>query len=124
VSPRLRAAALALAVPLVAAVTVLVTLSATSAPGSSAATAAKSNGTTIVISNFAFSPSTLHVAPGTTIKITNSDGVAHTVTADNKSFDTGDIAGGASTTITVKSPGKYAYHCDIHNYMTGVIEVK
>ena len=63
-------------------------------------------------------------APGTEITVTNNDSVAHTVTVDDKSFDTGDLAGGAKGTITIKSPGKYAYHCDIHNYMTGVIEVK
>ena len=123
-TPRLRLGVLALVVPLIAAVTALVTLSVTSAPGSGAASGAKPNGTSVVISNFAFSPSTLHVAPGTTIRISNADGVAHTVTADDKSFDSGDIAGGATATITIKAPGRYAYHCDIHNYMTGVIEVK
>jgi plastocyanin len=121
---RSRVAVLAALVPLIAVVTAVVTLAVTDAPGSGTASAAKPNGTSIVISNFAFSPPTLHVAPGTTIAVTNNDGVAHTVTADDKSFDTGDLAGGAKGTITVKSPGKYAYHCDIHNYMTGVIEVK
>jgi plastocyanin len=124
VTGRVRVAVLAVVVPLVAAVTAVVTLSVTDAPGSAAASPAKPDGTSVVISNFAFAPATLHVAPGTTIKITNQDGVAHTVTADGKAFDTGDIAGGATAAITVKSPGRYAYHCDIHNYMTGVIEVK
>ena len=31
------------------------------------------------------------------------------------------IAGGTTKTITVRAPGIYAFHCNIHNYMTGVI---
>jgi plastocyanin len=123
-STRSRVVVLAALVPLIAIVTAVVTLAVTDSPGSGTASAAKPNGTSIVISNFAFSPPTLHVAPGTEITVTNNDSVAHTVTGDDKSFDTGDLAGGAKGTITIKSPGKYAYHCDIHNYMTGVIEVK
>jgi plastocyanin len=123
-STRARVGVLAAIVPVIAVVAAVVALAVTDAPGSGAASAARPNGTSIVISNFAFSPPTLHVAPGTTIAVTNHDGVAHTLTADDKSFDTGDLAGGAKGTITIKSPGKYAYHCDIHNYMTGVIEVK
>ena len=123
-SARLRAVTIGLAVPVIAAIVAVVTLTATSAPGSGVAANTTTNGTEIVISNFSFSPSTLHVAPGTTITITNHDGVTHTVTAGDKSFDSGQIAGGATATVTIKSPGTYAYHCDIHNYMTGTIEVK
>jgi plastocyanin len=123
-SGRLRAVTIGLAVPVIAAIVAVVTLTSTSAPGSGAAASAGSNGTKIVISNFTFSPSILHVAPGTTITITNNDGVTHTVTGDDKSFDSGQIAGGATAMVTLRSPGKYTYHCDIHNYMTGTIEVK
>jgi plastocyanin len=123
-SGRRRAVTIGLAVPVIAAIVAVVTLTATSAPGSGAAASAGTNGTKVVISNFTFSPPTLRVAPGTTITITNNDGVTHTVTADDKSFDSGQIAGGATATVTLESPGKYTYHCDIHNYMTGTIEVK
>jgi len=126
VSPagRARLGVVAVLVPLAAAITAVVTLAVTNAPGTGAATHAKSNGTSIVISNFAFSPPTLHVPRGTTVTVANADGVAHTVTADDKQFDTGRIDGGAKGSITLTTPGRYAYHCDIHNYMTGVIEVK
>jgi len=123
-SGRRRAVTIGLAVPVIAAIVAVVTLTATSAPGSGVAASTGANGTKIVISNFTFSPSTLHVAPGTTITIANNDGVTHTVTADDKSFDSGQIAGGATATVTLRAPGKYTYHCDIHNYMTGTIEVK
>ena len=61
---------------------------------------------------------------GDTITVTNDDGTAHTLTADDGRFDTGNLAGGAAKTITVAAPGTYAYHCDIHNYMTGKIEAR
>ena len=54
--------------------------------------------------------------------MTNDDGAAHTLTADDGKFDTGRLDGGKQATITIDEPGTYAYHCDIHNYMTGVIE--
>ena len=38
--------------------------------------------------------------------------------------DTGDLDGGAQAKITIDKPGKYAYHCEIHNFMTGVIEAR
>jgi plastocyanin len=116
---------LAVAVPIVALVTVVVTLNVTT-DGTSAA--AGRNGTktanAIDIENFRFSPDPLVVRAGTPVKVTNSDRTVHTVTAADKSFDTGDLAGGASTTITITKPGAYKYFCNIHNYMTGTIEVR
>ncbi len=76
----------------------------------------------MVIKNFAFSPTPLHVKAGTALIVANDDGTAHTLTADDGRFDTGDLDGGKQTKITIDKPGKYSYHCDIHNYMTGVIE--
>ncbi len=123
---RLPTIALAVLVPLVALITVVVTLNVTSDGTSSAASASRgaTKPDTITIANFRFSPDPLVVTAGTTVKVTNEDGTAHTVTADDKSFDTGDLAGGTSTTITLAKAGTYKYYCDIHNYMTGTIEVK
>ena len=117
---RVPALVLALAVPVVAIVTVVVTLSATSEPGAGVAAA---GGHAITIRSFAFSPTPLRVKAGTTIRVANADGTTHTLTADNGSFDTGNVDGGATATITVPSPGRFTYHCDIHNYMTGTIQV-
>ncbi|HEY3670103.1 MAG TPA: cupredoxin domain-containing protein [Acidimicrobiia bacterium] len=118
--------ALAVVVPLVALVTVVVTLNVTSNDASSASGAAKGATTpnSITIANFQFSPDPLVVATGTEVTVTNDDGTVHTVTATDKSFDTGDLDGGASATITLAKAGTYKYFCNIHNYMTGTIEVK
>jgi len=53
-------------------------------------TAPAPNGTTTVdISNHAFNPAQLNVAPGTTVTFVNNDTEPHTATADNGLFDTG-----------------------------------
>lgn len=80
---------------------------------------------TITIKNFAFTPMDLTVTPGTKITVRNDDTATHTLTASNKSFDTGDIAPGATATITAPTkPGEYAYLCDIHQFMQGTLTVK
>jgi plastocyanin len=87
------------------------------------ATPAATTGTAISIEDFAYEPRALRATAGDTITVTNTDDTAHTVTADDGGFDTGDIAGAGTATFTVGGPGQYRYHCDIHNYMTGTVTV-
>jgi len=117
---RIPSVLLAALVPLVAAVAVVITLSVTSEPGSGVGAPTRPNA--ITIKNFAFLPARVEVKAGAAITVTNADGVVHTVTADRGGFDTGRIDASGRATITVDAPGKYAYHCEVHNYMTGVIE--
>jgi plastocyanin len=123
---RLPTILLALLVPVIALVTVLVTLNVTDdATGSAASkpsTGKSGAGTAISIKDFTFSPDPITVKAGARITVTNDDGTTHTLTASNKSFDTGDLDGGASATITIARAGTYKYFCNIHNYMTGTIE--
>ena len=76
----------------------------------------------IVIEGFAFSDP-ITVSAGTEITIINRDGVSHTVTADDMSFDTGVIGGSETATLTVNSTGTFDYFCAIHPSMTGSITV-
>jgi plastocyanin len=75
------------------------------------------------IKDFMFSPQPLEVAKGTVVKVTNGDDAAHTATANDMSFDTGTLADGESKEITLDKAGEIAFHCQIHDYMTGVIRV-
>jgi plastocyanin len=80
---------------------------------------------TVVIKNFAFGPATMVVAPGTKISVVNQDRAPHTITAVNKSFDTGTISGGQRGEFTApNTPGTYPYVCTIHPSMTGTLIVK
>ncbi|WP_406103475.1 cupredoxin family copper-binding protein [Streptomyces sp. NBC_01003] len=79
----------------------------------------------VTIKDFAFHPATFEVSPGTKITVTNEDSATHTLTADDKSFDTGDLAQGKSATITAPSePGSYSYTCTIHPNMKGTLTVR
>ena len=78
---------------------------------------------TIVIQNFAFAPAQVNVSVGTKMIVTNKDNFDHTWTSNNGVWDSGHISGGQSYTFTFAQPGTYAYHCAIHNYMVGTVNV-
>ena len=78
----------------------------------------------VTISYMAFSPSILTVKVGTNVTWTNKDGFAHTVTADNgTTFNSGNVAGGATFSFTPATAGTYSYHCNIHSGMTATLVV-
>ena len=81
------------------------------------------NSTTITISNMAYSNPNLQVAVGTKVTWVNNDNMVHTVTANNSSFNSGDIAYNGSYSYTFTTAGTYAYHCKYHSSMTGVVVV-
>jgi plastocyanin len=80
--------------------------------------------TNVEIKNMAFSPADLQVKIGDTVTFTNNDSVAHTVTSDTGTFDSGTIEPGKSYTKTFDTAGTFAYHCTIHPSMKAKIEVK
>lgn len=70
----------------------------------------------------AFSPNPATVTTGNTLGFKNNDGTTHHMVADNGSFDTGDVAPGAtSTALTMSGSGALAFHCTIHPSMVGTI---
>jgi plastocyanin len=72
----------------------------------------------------AFSPTPLDVLPGETVEWTNISERAHTVTADDDTFDSGDIDAGDRYERTFDATGAYAYHCRIHPGMEGEVDVR
>ena len=76
------------------------------------------------ISGFAFNPSGLTVAVGDKVTWTNSDSASHTATADDATFDSGNLANGGSYSHTFTTVGTIAYHCDLHTSMTATITVE
>jgi plastocyanin len=78
---------------------------------------------TVGMSNMAFGPLTLTVQAGTTVTWQNNDNMAHTVTADDNSFDSGNLAVGAKFTHLFATAGTIAYHCTIHANMKASIIV-
>jgi plastocyanin len=81
----------------------------------------------IVIKNFAFSPSSLTVSPGAVVTVRNEDSVTHTLTdkADSKLFNTGPVSPGQTKTFKAPDkPGSYPFLCTIHQFMTGTLVVR
>jgi plastocyanin len=78
----------------------------------------------VKIDNFTFSPTTLTVAPGTTVTWTNDDDIPHTVVAKDKAFRSKPLDTGNQFTFTFATPGEYAYFCSLHPHMVGKIIVK
>ena len=74
-----------------------------------------------------FAPDNITVVIGTNNTITwqNQDAVDHTSTANSGEWDSGDIPAGQSFTVTLTTPGAYAYHCTFHpGWMKGFVIVK
>src|SRR5918997_3535912 len=78
---------------------------------------------TVDISNHAFNPAQLNVAPGTTVTFVNNDTEPHTATADNGLFDTGVLEPGSSFDVFFDGSGTVPYHCELHPHMQGGIIV-
>lgn len=101
------------------------------APNSTATTPANSEnstGSTVItnqvnIKDMAFTPDSITVAKGTKVTWVNNDGAAHTVTADDGSFNSGNLTNSKSFSQTFNTPGTYKYHCTLHSGMTGVVIV-
>lgn len=75
----------------------------------------------VVIKNFQYQPAQLNVRVGQTVEFRNEDIYDHSVTADDGSFDSGNIAGGKSWKLTVSKPGTIAYHCIPHPNMKAAL---
>jgi plastocyanin len=91
-------------------------------PTSSAATGSSDS---IAIQNFRFNPDTLTVKQGAKLTVAIlDDGVPHSLTADDGSFDTGIFEkSNGPKTITVSKSGAMHYHCQVHSFMKGTINV-
>ena len=97
--------------------------SASASPASSAAPGA-AKAAAVNTKDFAFAPATITVAVGDKVTFKNSDSVAHTVTADDKSFDSGNMDQNATWSYVFAKAGTYKYTCAYHSYMHGTVVVK
>ena len=78
----------------------------------------------VKIDNFSFSPATITVPVGTTVRWTNRDDIPHTVVSDDKSIKSKPLDTDETFTYTFTKAGTYSYFCGIHPKMTAKIIVK
>jgi plastocyanin len=81
--------------------------------------------TEVLIENFAFDPPHIQVAAGDTVTWTQgADGAPHTATADDDTFDSGNLTDeGETFEFTFDDPGEYSYFCELHPEMLGLVTV-
>ncbi len=70
-----------------------------------------------------YAPKGLTVERGTTVFWVNEDGNAHTATAFDGAFDSGNMSRGAVYSVAFEEPGRYPYGCDYHLDMGGSVTV-
>jgi plastocyanin len=101
------------------------TVPSTPAPPPGAATGGTVPGTgaTVSIAGNTFAPRTVTIAVGGSVTWTNADQVPHTVTATDRSYDSGIMFTGDSWTMTFAVPGTYSYFCELHPAMTATVVV-
>lgn len=76
-----------------------------------------------VIEDFSFTPDPIEIVAGDSVTWTNRGQNTHTVTADDGSFDSGNIEAGATFEQPFDEAGEFTYHCNIHTSMTGTVTV-
>jgi len=76
---------------------------------------------TIYMKGSVFSIPSLTLSPGAKITWVNDDNMIHTVTANDASFNSGDMNPGSSFSYTFNTVGTYNYHCMHHAGMTAVV---
>lgn len=85
--------------------------------------------TRVTITGFAFGPSQVSVALGTTVIWTNEEDALHTVVSGapdedpGARFASGELDTGDSFRFTFEAPGRYAFFCDRHPFMRGEVVV-
>jgi plastocyanin len=116
----------------VVAITALVALAGCSSTGSAASSTAASpaapsgpaaSAFAATIEFFFYNPTEIHVKVGETVTWTNLDPVAHTVTLDDNSVDSGEFAKNGTFTHAFTKAGTYEYHCETHKAMAATLVV-
>jgi plastocyanin len=90
----------------------------------SAPTQEKTAEMVVKIDHFTFSPATITVTAGSTVRWTNHDDIPHSVVSEDKSFKSKAMDTDENFSYTFTKPGTYSYLCSIHPRMTGKIIVQ
>lgn len=106
--------------------------SSSSASTTTPTTPAAGGGTTassVAILNFAFTPKTLTVSPGTTVTWTNNDSTPHNVistaslslnSTTMSTFASGTLSQGQTFSFAFTKKGIYFYECSIHKALAAM----
>jgi plastocyanin len=77
----------------------------------------------VAIHDFYFDPQTVTVSVGTNVAWNNLGAFTHTADSDTGLWDSGDIPSGGAYSRIFDTAGTFAYHCDFHPSMKGIVIV-
>jgi len=89
-----------------------------------ASDASAANTVSVDIKEFTFAPATLTVPVGTTVRWTNHDEEAHTVTSASGAFGSAGLGNEDAFSEKFTDPGTYRYFCALHPHMKATVIVK
>ncbi|MBS0638598.1 MAG: cupredoxin family copper-binding protein [Acetobacteraceae bacterium] len=78
----------------------------------------------VAIDNFAFSPKTLTVEPGTRVTWTNEDDIPHTIVLTDGSIRSKTLDSEDTFSYRFDKAGTYQYICGLHPHMRGEVVVR
>jgi alcohol dehydrogenase (cytochrome c) len=79
---------------------------------------------TVDVVDYLFQPQRVQISAGSTLNFSNSGSIVHTATAQDNSWDTGDIAPGQTGSVTFNSAGTFTYSCTPHPWMIAQVIVQ
>ena len=74
----------------------------------------------VVMDDFVFNPQKVTIDTGTTVVWINQEAEVHSVTADDGTFDSGDLDRGAAFSVPFRKTGTFPYYCIYHGDRGGV----
>jgi len=77
-----------------------------------------------IMTTTAFAPNPITVGVGGSVTWTNNDNTSHNATANDGTWNSGNIAPGASFTRSFPTAGSFPYHCTIHPGMVATVVVQ
>jgi plastocyanin len=80
-------------------------------------------GDPVRIVDFAYAPPEITVRVGQALTWINEDPVPHTVTADDRSFDSSTFGEGETYRLRTTLVGTFPYFCELHPFMRGTLDV-
>lgn len=80
-------------------------------------------GTSVTMAGARFTPASVSIKTGESVRWFNDDAMPHTVTAADRAWDSGYLPPGGSFERRFDTPGSYSYVCLYHAWMTGTVVV-
>ncbi len=78
----------------------------------------------VAMRQITLAPREVRIRAGQSVAWANHDPLGHTITADDHSWDSGEVQPGANFVRRFDRPGRYPYHCTPHPQMRGVVVVE